>query len=220
MKKIIAIAFAALVLAGTNAFAQLSAGLGYINATEKSVYKNGDNDPVITKAPFNGVYAGVNYNVPVPGVDGLAIAPGLYASFLFSNRHVDGVSAFGYTIIPGGTYKDKEFALNVPLNVNYSMNIARDSKVFVYAGPNFQYALSNKTEYATDGSSDYSTTDNLKGNSAKRAPFNVYIGGGIGAEFNKIQVILGYDMSLLNMDTRDNYTLGRSQIKIGFGYAL
>ena len=219
MKKIIAIVFAAaFMLIGTKAFAQLSVGLGYINATEKSVYQNGDNDPVITKTPLHGIYAGVNYNIPIPAVSGLAVTPGLYGSFLFGTNHVDGISAFGYTILPGGTYKDKEFALNVPLNVNYS--IARDSKVFVYAGPNFQYALSNKTEYATDGSSDYSTTDNLKGNSAHRAPFNIYIGGGVGAEFAKIQVILGYDMSLMNMDTRDNYTLGRSQIKIGFGYAL
>ncbi|MBO4434817.1 MAG: outer membrane beta-barrel protein [Bacteroidales bacterium] len=220
MKKIIAIAFAALVLAGTNAFAQLSAGLGYINATEKSVYQNGDNDPVITKAPFNGLYAGVSYNLAVPGVNGLGLTPGIYASYLFSNRHVDGVSAFGYTILPGGTYKDSDISINVPIHVNYSVDIASDSKVFVYGGPMLQYALSNTTQYATDGSSDYNTTNNLQGNSATRAPFNLYVGAGLGAEFNKIKIILGYDMSLLNMDTRDNYTLGRSQIRLGVGYAL
>ncbi len=220
MKKIFAIVLAAALFAGTNAFAQISVGGGYVNATNTSVYQNGDNDPVVNKTPFNGFYAGANYTIPIPGVSGLAVTPGLYGSFLFSNKHEDGISAFGYTILPGGTYKSKELALNIPLNVNYSIDIARDSKVFVYAGPLFQYTLSNGTDYASDGSSDYSHTDNLKGNSAKYAPFNIYIGGGVGAEFNKIQVILGYDMSLTNMDIRDNYKLSRGQLRIGFGYAL
>ena len=208
------------MFAATDAFAQLYVGLGYNNTDEKSVYQNGDNDPVITKTPLNGFYAGASYNIPIPAVNGLGITPGVYASFLLGKQHVDGVSAFGVTIIPGGNYKYKEFAIDVPIHANYAMALSGDTKFFVYGGPKFQYALSNKTEYATDGSSDYSTTDNLKGNSANRNPFNLYLGGGIGAQVAQFQIILGYDFSLLNISTKDNTTASRGQLKIGLAYAL
>ena len=66
MKKVITTVLAAsLMLVATNAFAQLSAGAGYINATDKSVYTDSKGNKTITNTPLNGFYAGVQYDMPV-----------------------------------------------------------------------------------------------------------------------------------------------------------
>lgn len=221
MKKIFATILAAsLMLVATNAFAQLTAGIGYINSTEKSVYTPDNGDPVTSTRPLNGFYVGADYNIPVPAVSGLSVEPGLYASMLFGKQDVEEIKLLTVVLYPGGTYKYSDIALNVPIKAKYSIDLSGDTKVFVYAGPTFSYALSNKTQYATTGSSDYSTTDNLKGNSANRNPFNIYLGGGLGFQVAQIQINLGYDFSLLNYSTADKTKLSRPLLRIGVGYAL
>jgi hypothetical protein len=221
MKKIFATLLAAsLMFAATDAFAQLSAGLGYINTTEKSVYTPDNGDPVTSTRPLNGFYVGADYNIPVPAVSGLSVEPGLYASMLFGKQDVEELKVLTLVIYPGGTYKYSDIALNVPIKAKYSIDLSGDTKVFVFAGPTFSYALSNKTQYATTGSSDYSTTDNLKGNSASRNPFNIYLGGGLGFQVSQILINVGYDFSLLNYSTADKTNLSRPLLRIGVSYAL
>ena len=147
MKKIFTTLLAAsLMLVATNAFAQLSAGLGYINSPEKSVYTPDNGDPVTTTRPLNGFYVGADYNIPVPAVSGLSVEPGLYASMLFGKQDVEEVKLLTVVLYPGGTYKYSDIALNVPIKAKYAIDLSGDTKVFVYAGPTFSYALSNKTQ--------------------------------------------------------------------------
>ena len=63
MKKIVTILSAALLLlAGTNAFAQMSVGAGYVNSTNSLKFsKNGD----ASTTAINGFYAGVGYTIPI-----------------------------------------------------------------------------------------------------------------------------------------------------------
>lgn len=184
---------AALLLVGTNASAQLSVGAGYLNSSEKTQAKN------VEKADLNGFYAGAHYNVPL--VAGLGVAPGLYVDMLFGKQEAN-----NYT----------ELALNVPVNLNYSFVLGRDTKVFVYAGPVFQYGLLSRTKAsASVGSSE--TVNNYEN---FRKPFNIYLGGGAGIDVAGLQVILGYDHSLMNFARSSDASIGRSQIKIGVGYAF
>ena len=89
MKKIFAIVLgAALMLSGTNAFAQLSVGAGWLNSTE--TVKSGNNDP--SKTNLNGFYVGGQYNLPI--VAGLGVAPGLYVSGIFAKVN-NSDSAYG-----------------------------------------------------------------------------------------------------------------------------
>lgn len=231
MKKIFAIVLgAALMLAGTNAFAQLSAGAGWLNSTESEVYNNGDPQ----KTNLNGFYAGAQYNIPI--VAGLGITPGLYVSMLF------GKQAGSQGIVVGtlsGEAKYSELALNVPVNVNYAFEIGRDFKVFVYAGPVFQYGLMSKTVgnininipgIGGGGTGDITGNNytgvisDANGNTTNgdpvRNPFNIYVGGGAGIQAGNLQVIIGYDHSVTNISKLDKTTLGRSQIKLGVGYAF
>ena len=232
MKKIFAIVLvAALMLAGTNAFAQLSVGAGWLNSTE--TVKSGNSDP--SKTNLNGFYVGGQYNLPI--VSGLGIAPGLYVSGIFA-KLTDSAAAYGLT--GNQTATSREFDINVPVNVNYAFEIGRDFKVFVYAGPVFQLGIVSKASYEASLSAGglglstgKYTTDNYSGKTynAKNEevgqhdggyqnPFNIYVGGGAGIQSGAFQVIIGYDHSLLNFSKNSNETASRSQIKLGVGYAF
>lgn len=208
MKKLFAsVLVGAMMLMGTNAFAQLSVGGGYINSTETSTYTVG-NTSTSSKADLNGFYVGGQYNIKL--VKGLGIAPGLYFSGLFGKR------TDNYYITTGEA-KFTELSINVPVNVNYTFELGRDLNLIAYAGPNFQYGVSCKGTYAL---ANTTTTTNYYDEDHKRNPFNIYIGGGVGIQAGPFQVILGYDHSLTNMIKMDNVKVGRSQIKIGAGYAF
>ncbi len=232
MKKIFAIVLgAALMLAGTNAFAQLSVGAGWLNSTE--TVKSGNSDP--SKTNLNGFYVGGQYNLPI--VSGLGIAPGLYVSGIFAKVN-NSDSAYGLS--GSANVSSREFDLNVPVNVNYAFEIGRDFKVFVYAGPVFQLGIVSKASYEASLSAGglglstgKYTTDNYSGKTynAKNEevgqhdggyqnPFNIYVGGGAGIQSGAFQVIIGYDHSLLNFSKNSNETASRSQIKLGVGYAF
>jgi len=212
MKKIFAIVLAAALFAGTNAFAQLYPGAGYINSTLTGQYNGSAQDPVNS----NGFYAGASFNVALPG--GLAVAPGLYAS-LITNTSEGGVSLFGVSQNSKSTFT--EIALNVPVLANYTYALNRDAKVFAYAGPTFQLGLSSKTHTDASGViSGSSDTDHYADGDFNK--FNVYVGGGVGAEFAKILVTVGYDYGLMNLyaGSTDNTYYHRANLHIGVGYAF
>ena len=233
MKKIIAIVLsAAALLMGAQAYAQLSVGAGWLNSTETTKYTNGNPD----QSNLNGLYIGGQYNLNV--VAGLGVAPGVYMSALFgemaSNQAVYGSFA-------NKRAKYREFALNVPLNLNYTFELGRDFNLFVYAGPVFQIALSSKSTYEASAgigswavSSGKYTLNYFNGkvfspenkevatlrDGGLTNPFNIFLGGGVGIQAGNIQVIIGYDHSMLNFSKVGNETTSRSQIKVGVGYAF
>ena len=215
MKKIFAtILTASLMLVATNAFAQLSAGAGYINATDKSVYTDSKGNKTITNTPLNGFYAGAQYDMPIPAVSGLGIETGVFANFLFGSNHYDGLFGLG-----AGTDKYSEINLNIPVNATFGFSLAGDTNVFAYAGPTFQFGLSSQSTYILDSDKSSKTvTDNYADPDRNR--FNLLIGGGIGAQVAGIRITVGVDQSILNYLTADNYTGSRFQLKIGAGYAF
>ena len=216
MRKIFATLLAAsLMFAATDAFAQLSAGAGYLNATETTTYTN-NNTTTSEKAQYNGFYVGAQYDMPIPAVSGLGIAAGAYANFYFGKNHSDGLFGLG-----AGTTTSSDITLNIPVNATFGFDIAGDTNVFAYAGPTFQFGLVNKSTFVLDSnSSNSTTTDNFAGNSPNRNRFNLLIGGGFGAQVSGIRITIGVDQSLLNYLTADNYTGSRFQLKLGVGYAF
>ena len=200
MKKVFSTLLAAsLMLLGTQAFAQSSVNAGYLNstlATENS------------SANANGAYAGFSFNIPVAG--GLAIAPGVYYSMITGKTLDLGTIATGTLT---------EHAVNVPVYLNYGIDLARDTKFFVYGGPTLQYGLASKVKY-TSGFSDSSlTSDNYKDSDYNR--MNVYLGGGVGFEAGAMLVTVGYDYGMMNQYKGDNAAAcHRSNLKIGVGFAF
>ena len=184
---------AAALLAGVEAQAQMSVGAGYLNITQSF-----DN----TSANGNGAYAGLSFNIPLAG--GFGIAPGVY--YTFSNYKQD--AAWG--LLKGST---TEHAINVPLNLNFGCNLARDMRAFIFGGPTFQYGLSSKTKTDVAGAATVNG-DNYADDGTQR--FVVYAGGGLGMDIaNTFQVTVGYDHSVTNMIKSDSHKVGRGLLKIG-----
>jgi len=204
MKKLFAsLLTASLMLLGTQAFAQIAVGGGYLNATEKA--KVGG---VSSSLDLNGVYAGASINFSLDGlVDGLGVAPGAYLDLLFGKQD-DG-------------WKHRDISLQVPVNFNYGYELTDDFKVFGFAGPILHLGLIKKESYkANGGTTTYNYYNDDYANDLGR--FNLLLGLGAGIEVSEMfQVVVGFDFGLLNMDGDSGYTYRRpTQIKIGVNYLL
>ena len=206
MKKFFSTLLAAsLMLLGTQAFAQMSVNAGYLNST----LKTGNADP----STANGAYAGVSFNVPIAG--GLAVAPGVYYSMITSKS----TAALGTIFTGSGTFM--EHAINVPVYVNYGIDLARDTNVFIFGGPTLQYGLSSKVKYDANvaGVSGSTTSNNYDNDNYNR--MNVYLGGGIGFQVSAIQITVGYDYGMMNQIKGDNAPKShRSNLKLGLGFVF
>ena len=208
MKKSIVVA-AILLLLGLQANAQVIPGAGYIYSSEKTKGVDG-------YTPYHGFFIGASYNIHL--VAGLGVAPGLYASYLRHKENAAGGSSrMGYNL--NGYYR--EFALNLPVNLNYSIELGNDKAVFAYAGPVFQLGITNTT--TVNGSatiagitvSDGESINNYEKGYANR--FNIYLGAGIGFQIGDVLFHVGYDRSMLDIDTDKNSVTYRNQLKVGFG---
>ena len=206
MKKFFSTLLAAsLMLLGTQAFAQMSVNAGYLNST----LKTGNSDP----SNANGAYAGVSFNVPIAGA--LGIAPGVYYSLITSKS----TAALGTIFSGSGTFT--EHAINVPVYVNYGIDLARDTNVFIFGGPTLQYGLSSKVKYDANvaGVSGSTTSNNYDNDNYNR--MNVYLGGGIGFQVSAIQITVGYDYGMMNQIKGDNAPKShRSNLKLGLGFVF
>lgn len=205
MKKILATLLAAsLMLLGTNAFAQMSVNAGYLNST-LATSNSSDN--------ANGAYAGISFNVPISG--GLAIAPGVYYSLLTSKE----TASLGTIASGSGTFM--EHAINVPVYLNYGVDLARDAKVFVFGGPTLQYGLASNVTYEGNvlGVSGKTTSNNYDNQNFNR--MNVYLGGGVGFGVGDLLITVGYDYGMMNQYKGDNATqCHRSNLKLGVGFGF
>lgn len=215
MKRIFSIVLsAALLLSATDAFAQLSVGAGYLYSTLASTYKGNAQDNEIS----NGLYMGAGFDIPVLG-DDLKLTPGLYLSVLTAKAN----AAFAGIANVQSIFT--EVAINLPVYLSYGIEMGH-ADLFVYGGPTFQYGLSSKYKVdstvavpligiiASDG-----VIDNYKENDY--SPFNIYLGGGLGADLNeKLRVTLGFDYGLLNLykGDQENTKYNRYNFKLGVGY--
>jgi len=190
----------AMMLLGSQAFAQVAVGGGYKMLTNKS----GDNT-----ATLNGAYVGADFSLPIAG--GLALTPGAYFSYVTGS---ESASAFGGLVSGKGTVD--EMYLTVPVRLSYSADLSSAIKGFVFAGPAFDYGLSSKTKLEGNVAGAVSaekTTDNYDNDSYKRA--DVKVGGGVGLDILGVtRVTVGYDCGLLNRGT-DNVELKSNQLYVG-----
>ena len=72
--------------------------------------------------------------------------------------------------------------------------------------------------YATKG--DTYKYDHLWSSNADMRPFNMYAGGGVAVQLGDIQIMVGYDHSLLNVSRIEGERTGRSQIKVGVNFTI
>ena len=211
MKKFFSTLLAAsLMLIGTQAFAQTSVNAGYLNSSQSFSESNSNS------INSNGAYAGISFNIPLAG--GFGIAPGLYYSMI-TNKSGSTGTILGIPVSASSTFM--EHAVNVPLYLNYNLNLASDSNFFIFAGPTAQYGIASSTKLA-GGVGDNSAEkkyDNYDNENYNR--FNVYLGGGVGFQVSAIQITVGYDYGLMNLYKGENATnTHRSNLKLGLGFVF
>jgi len=192
MKKFTVILSAALLLlAGTQANAQMSIGAGYVNSAE-SIKLSKNADP--STNALNGFYAGFGYTLPVVG--GLNFTPGVYYEFLTKG---DASNIGGVADVSG---KITEHYINVPLTLSFGAELADGFRLFAYAGPTAAIGLASTTQYNGSflGLSAGSTVDNYNNDGYGR--FDILLGAGLGFELaDMIRLNVGYDWGLLNRYT-------------------
>ena len=211
MKKILTTLLAAsLMLLGTQAFAQMSFNAGYLNSTQS--FSESSSKSINS----HGAFAGVSFNIPLSG--GFAVAPGVYYSMI-TNKSGGAGTILGIPASASSTFM--EHAVNVPVLFNYGMDLARDTKFFVYAGPTVQYGLASSTTLAggvgeISADKKYNNYDNSNYNR-----MNVYLGGGVGFKVSALQITVGYDYGMMNLYKGENATkTHRSNLKLGVGFAF
>ena len=222
MKKFFVSFFAAfLMLLGTEAFAQLVPGAGYLRSMDRVKATNGNSASSDAK---NGFYLGASYNIPIAGV--LGVAPGFYVDMLFQHKDSNGGSSYlSYT----GSSRYTEVDLNIPVNLTLNFEVGRNASIFAFAGPVFQLAVMARSTFSASASilglhiSDGSAYNHLDATNGDTNPFNIYLGGGAGVQVGDIQFLVGYDYSMLNrMNTKNfaDYDSRRGNLKVGINFAF
>ena len=206
MKKIYSILLgAALMLIGSQAYAQLAVGAGYLNATDKSSVGNHS-----TSFDRNGFYAGATYGLDLSSItEGLGFEPGAALNFVFGKTEADVTDA-----------NHLDIALQIPLNFKYTYELDGDLKVFGLAGPALQLGLIKRDKWTTGG--DTTTRDYYSDNGLDLSRFNVLLGLGVGVEFGeKFQIRFGYEFGLLPLYNEHDIKYTRpGQLKFGVAYLL
>lgn len=223
MKKIVSTILAAsMMLLGTNAFAQLSIGAGYLNSKTTLKVSLAGIASAKPDATLNGFFVGGAYNIPI-GESGLGVEPGVYFSYQGAND-VQLFKVAGYEL---KLDRMSESYLAVPINVNFKIALTDGIKGLIYAGPTFSYGLTSKIEvgdtkydiYSGDlKSGDYETGSDYLKDLADYKRFDVLLGGGVGVEFfNQFRFKVGYDFGLLDRGP-SNVEIKRNQLTVGVAY--
>lgn len=223
---------AAFALASGEAFAQFGIEAGFVNS--RYTQKSGDNK--VTSDPLNGFNVGLNYDINI--VKGLSIQPGISYTFLTDKEQSENIAN-----ILKGKMTVSEHYLNVPIRIQYSVEVLRGLKIYAFTGPTFSVGLagglknSDKIEIgnikAEGGYSyDYFSGKITSGNVPKEvlnmiskyAPtqnrFDILYGVGAGVTlFDIIEVKGGYDWGLLNrLKDTDDARMSRNQFFVSVAF--
>lgn len=214
MKKILTTVLAAsMMLLGTNAFAQLSIGAGYLNESNKASISSTSE----SLGSLNGFYAGFGYDIN-EGY-GFGISTGLYYSYLTGKAALASFSLVSADMT--------EHALNIPVKAGFLVPVGNNLGGFINLGPTFVCGLSSRVKPL---GLSIAEIDCYKGEYLNR--FDIMVGGAIGAEIsNKIRISVGYDFGMLDQfgagikgrnedgSTKDrSYKLNRNRLTAGVSF--
>lgn len=216
MKKIIVAATAAaLMLFSIDASAQLSVGAGFAKSDLKEKVDFSEIKQEST-SNANGLYVGADYTFRFK--HGLGFTPGLEWVFAGDKN----LKELAYGKIEGES-KFKEHYINVPLEVNWGidLNVVR---IFVFAGPTLSFNVSSKTKikgsaFGTEtGKTKVDTKDFFENIGGKYGTFDLMFEAGAGVDIaNRVRVKFGYDWGMVNRGNSD-VKLHRQQLQLGVAY--
>jgi len=209
MKTITRLSLIALMLIiGVNVSAQenaLSFGVkAGVNMSNASFGGDADN-----KAKF-GFQAGafVEYGLPI----NFFLQSGLY--FTTKGVKVDDV---GFDVIGTTDTSWNLSYIQLPIYGGYRINVADNTNIVFNFGPYLAYGVSGKIKI--DGVSEkYNLYKKYDGDDAMLKRFDFGLGAGVGAEFGKILVNLGYELGLANLANDDDGKFRNRNASLTVGY--
>ena len=175
---------------------------GYINVTEET---NGAT--AIFPAQVSGIRIGpVSETELFTHVD---FRYGVIYSYLMST--FDGAIS--------GTNHYNAHLIDLPLQLQLSFPVDNVLNLFAFAGPNLNFGISQQTINITNiGSSEIKTTyDRYKTETDDDGVYDVnrfdlQLGLGAGAQYNNVQLRVGYNWGLVDLNNRENIDLKRNQL--------
>lgn len=187
MKKTLSIVLLFVAIAGVcRVSAQTGIAAGYLSQQHTFNYK-GSLDSLGTlmesDAWLKGGFLGLTQSVPLFGKIG--ITPGAFVSFAQIKQALSDTSEF----------TTSSFMLKVPFLLDYARELGPNSKLFVFAGPVFNVALSTLANFKTVGD---------------QMDIHFDMGGMIGAgiQFYRVRIFAGYNVGLID---RDEFSLANKE---------
>ena len=112
--------------------------------------------------------------------------------------------------------------LQLPVHFAYKIDVMPGTRVVLHAGPYVAYGVGGKTKLNI-ADREISDVDTFKDDSSIDAfnglkPFDAGLGLGVGAEFGRILVDLGWDMGLTNISRINNADLKTQNAYLSVGY--
>ena len=107
--------------------------------------------------------------------------------------------------------------IQLPLHFAYKIDVMPGTRVVLHAGPYVAYGIGGKTSAGSlevDTFKDDAFLDVLNG----LKPFDAGLGLGVGAEFGRILVDIGWDMGLTNLSRVSGYDVKTQNAYLSVGY--
>lgn len=206
MKKIRFGLLALVVMMSVGASAQVGLVAGYSNSVAVGSDEN-----------LNGFHIGPAAEIDIQGPISLQYA--LMYNYL---RNSSEATVVGQTVESTTT----AHTLDLPVRLTAKMALGEGLNLFVFGGPNFNYAISQKTKGSITGAVDTSIEgDNIYKDeyaSGKKtySPFDLQLGVGAGLGFNDISVRVSYDWGMLDRDNREDFEWKNNDLKLSLVFNL
>lgn len=211
MKKVFSIlAVAVAMLAFGNAQAQnLSVNIGYAPQTSNTTTTVLGNSTK-SSTDMTGFFAGVTYNSPITRNFGVAF--GLQGRYNFKTITNTLLSATQ-------TVKHTQILIDVPVLLNFGIQLGNDSRLSVFAGPALSFALKGNTN-TSENMLNTSNDLNWYGENSNNQQLDLMGAAGVAFQFRTLRLFGGYRMGFLDLDKRDNVKTTNSGLFVGLGYVL
>ena len=206
MKKIRFGLLALVVMMSVGTSAQVGLVAGYSNSVAVGSDEN-----------LNGFHIGPAAEIDIQGPISLQYA--LMYNYL---RNSSEATVVGQTVESTTT----AHTLDLPIRLTAKMALGEGLNLFVFGGPNFNYAISQKTKGSITGAVDTS----IEGENIYKAeyasgkktysPFDLQLGVGAGLGFNDISVRVSYDWGMLDRDNREDFEWKNNDLKLSLVFNL
>ena len=187
-----------------------SAQVGFVAGYSNSV-------AVGSNEGLSGFHAGPVAEIDVQGP--ISLQYGLLYNYL---RNSSQTTVLGQTIETSTT----AHTLDLPVRLTAKMTVGEGLNVFFFGGPNFNYAISEKTKGATSGTINSSIEgeniykDEYEAGKKTYSPFDLQLGIGAGLGFKDISVRVSYDWGMLDRDNRKDYEWKNNDLKLSLVFNL